>query len=363
MHYCLFLFLSRKFKDIAALPIIMKKITLKDIGEHFGVSISTVSKAVRDSHEISRELKHKIQAYAKEKHYKPNKSALNLLKKKTKTIGVVIPNILNYFFVQVVYGIEKIANEKGYNIITCLSDESNEKEGKTLEVLGSGTVDGLILSLTDDSKSNNNIDYLKEIADNQIPLVLFDRVTDLVACDKVIVDDYLSGYKTTEYLLSIGCKNIAVINPLINCDIGELRIQGYKKALHKNGISFDDGMLLNINSKQDLDLEMSFLLNYKTVDALLCLDEITAVKVQKIVKERGYSIPKDISIIGFTNGQLSQYVTPAMTTVSQHGKYIGEMSAKMLIQRIEEPDANEVFETKVVKTSLIVRESTRKAAE
>ncbi|WP_298504444.1 LacI family DNA-binding transcriptional regulator [uncultured Maribacter sp.] len=338
----------------------MKKITLKDIGEHFGVSISTVSKAVRDSHEISKELKLKIQTYAKEKHYKPNKLALNLLNKSTRTIGVVVPNILNYFFIQVLYGIEQIANEKGYSIISCVSDESNEKEGKTLEVLDAGTVDGLIISLTDDSRLNKNIGYLKEIAESQIPLVLFDRVTDLIACDKVVVDDYESGFKTTEYFINIGCKNIAVVTPISNSNIGKLRIEGYKKALLKNNILFDEGMILNIGPKQDLDLEMSFLLNYKKVDALLCLDEITAVQVQSIVKERGYSVPGDISIIGFTNGQLSQYVTPAMTMVSQHGKYIGEMAAKMLIKRIEEPETYKAYETKVIKTSLIVRESTRK---
>lgn len=338
----------------------MKKITLKDIGKHFGVSISTVSKAVRDSHEISTELKLKIQKYAKENNYKPNKVALSLLNKSTKTIGVVIPNILNYFFIQVLYGIEKIANEKGYNIISCISDESNEKEGKTLEVLDAGTVDGLIMSLTNDSAINKNISYLQEIASNQIPVVLFDRVSDAINCDKVIVDDYESGFKTTEYFINIGCKNIAVITPISNSNIGKLRIDGYKKALHKNGISFDEGMILNIEPKHDLDLEMSFLLNYKKIDALLCLDEITAVKVQSIVKERGYSVPGDISIIGFTNGQLSKYVTPAMTMVSQHGKYIGEMASKMLIKRIEEPDSEEPFETKVIKTSLIVRESTKK---
>ncbi len=338
----------------------MKKITLKDIGKHFGVSISTVSKAVRDSHEISAELKLKIQKYAKENNYKPNKLALNLLNKSTKTIGVVVPNILNYFFIQVLYGIEKIANEKGYNIISCVSDESNEKEGKTLEVLDAGTVDGLIISLTNDSEVNKNLSYLQEIESSQIPLVLFDRVTDLIDCDKVIVDDYEAGFKTTEFLINIGCKNIALVNPIGNSNIGKLRLDGYKKSLAKNKIAFDDGMILNLGPKQDLDLEMSFLLNYKKVDAILCLDEITAVKIQTLVKERGYSVPGDISIIGFTNGQLSKYVTPAMTMVSQHGKYIGETAAKMLIKRLEEPDANFPFETKVIKTSLIVRESTKK---
>ena len=141
----------------------MKKVTLKDIAGYFNVSISTVSKAVNDSHEISSQLKLKIQEYAKEKHYKPNRLALNLLNRSTNTIGVVVPNILNYFFVQVLYGIEKVANENGYNIISCISDESSSKESKTLEFFDSGTVDGLIISLAEETQNDNKHEALKDV--------------------------------------------------------------------------------------------------------------------------------------------------------------------------------------------------------
>lgn len=336
----------------------MKKITLKDIASHFKVSISTVSKAINDSHEISAALKLRIQQYAKEKHYKPNRLALNLLNKSTKTIGVVVPNILNYFFVQVLYGIEKVANEKGYNIISCISDESLVKETKTLEFLDSGTVDGLIISLAEETQNNNSFEALRAILDNDIPLVLFDRITEAVDCDKVIVDDAEAGYKITKYLISIGSKNIAVVNPISSSSVGKLRVEGYKKALAEVGVDYDPKLILNITEKDDLDLLMSFLLNYKNIDAIIGFDEITAVRVLQIVKERGYNVPGDISIIGFTNGQLSKYVTPALTMVSQHGKYIGEMTAKLLIDRISNPD--KPYETKTVKTSLLVRDSTKK---
>lgn len=336
----------------------MKKITLKDIASHFKVSISTVSKAINDSHEISAALKLRIQQYAKEKHYKPNRLALNLLNKNTKTIGVVVPNILNYFFVQVLYGIEKVANEKGYNIISCISDESLVKETKTLEFLDSGTVDGLIISLAEETQNKNSFEALRAILDNDIPLVLFDRITEVVECDKVIVDDAEAGYKTTKHLISIGSKNIAVVNPISSSSVGKLRVEGYKKALAEVGVDYDRKLILNITEKDDLDLLMSFLLNYKTIDAIIGFDEITAVRVLQIVKERGYNVPGDISIIGFTNGQLSKYVTPTLTMVSQHGKYIGEMTAKLLIDRISNP--NKPYETKTVKTSLLVRDSTKK---
>jgi LacI family transcriptional regulator len=336
----------------------MKKITLKDIAKHFGVSISTVSKAVNDSHEISDALKKQIQQFAKDQHYKPNKLALNLLNRSTKTIGVIVPNILNYFFVQVLYGIEKVANENGYNIISCISNESYEKESKTIALLDSGTVDGLIISLAEETQVNDKIDALWELSNSQIPLVLFDRVSDSIACDKVIVDDLEAGYKSTKHFLNIGCNTVAFVSPIGKSSVGKLRLEGYKKALKENNIIFDEKLVLHFTEKEDLQLLMSLLLNYKPIDGILGLDEITAVKILEIVKSSGYNVPDDISIIGFTNGQLSKYVTPSLTMVSQHGKYIGERAAQLLINRINNPEQS--LKTQVVKTSLLIRDSTKK---
>lgn len=338
----------------------MKKITLKDIAAHLEVSISTASKAINGSHEISAAVTEKIQKYAKEKHYKPNRLALNLLNKSNKTIGVIVPNILNYFFVQVLYGIEKVANEKGYNIISCISDESFEKESKTLEFLDSGTVDGLIVSLSEETQDTERVEALMDIVDSQIPLVLFDRVSDLVECDKVVVDDFEAGYTSTKHFLDTGCKTVALVSPISKSSVGKLRFEGYKKALQEQNISFDKNLIVNFGAHDDLDVLMSLLLNHAPIDAILGLDEITAVKVLQIIKSRGFRVPEDISIIGFTNGQLSEFVTPALTTVSQHGKYIGESAAKQLIERIEGTQEDESeFNTKIVKTNLIIRNSTR----
>ena len=339
----------------------MKKITLKDIAAYFDVSISTASKAINGSHEISEALKEKIQKYAKEMHYKPNRMALNLLNKSNRTIGVIVPNILNYFFVQVLYGIEKVANENGYNIISCISDESFDKESKTLAFLDSGTVDGVIVSLSEETQEKRKVEAFMDILGNQIPLVLFDRVSDLVSCDKVIVDDYEAGYTSTQYFLNTGCKTIAIISPIAHSSVGKLRFNGYKKALEDNGISFQENLVVNYSKKDDLDVLMSLLMNSGPVDAILGLDEITAVRVLQVLKSKNYRVPEDVSIIGFTNGQLSKYVTPALTTVSQHGKYIGELSANQLIKRIKHQNMDELpFETKVVKTSLLIRDSTKK---
>ncbi|UJH68522.1 LacI family DNA-binding transcriptional regulator [Allomuricauda sp. SCSIO 65647] len=339
----------------------MSKLTLKDIAKHFKVSVSTVSKAINDSYEISEKLKGEIKEYAKAHHYRPNKVALNLINRNTKTIGVVIPNILNYFFVQVIYGIEKVTDEKGYSIITCITNQSLEKETKTLELLSNGSVDGVIISsAAEENELPHHAEHLRELSENQIPLVMFDRVTNLIDCDKVIVDDFEAGYKATKFFIQTGCRTIAIVTPIVDSVISRLRIEGYKKALIENNIPFDDKLVEATDSKEDLELTLSLLLNYKKIDGIMALDEITAVKVMSIVKSRGYHVPNDISIIGFTNGELSKYVTPSITMVSQHGMYIGETVAKILIDRIENKDSDDQFETKTIRTSLVVRDSTLK---
>ena len=337
----------------------MSKLTLKDIAKQFNVSVSTVSKAINDSYEISEKLKAEIKEYARLNHYRPNKIALNLINRNTKTIGVVIPNILNYFFVQVLYGIEKITDEKGYSIITCITNQSLEKETKTLELLSNGSVDGVIISsAAEESQLPIHTEHLKELLENQIPLVMFDRVANLIDCDKVIVDDFEAGYKATKFFIQTGCKIIAVITPIVDSAISRLRIEGYRKALQEYDIPFDDKLVESTDSEEDLELTLSLLLNYRNIDGIMALDEITAVRVMGIVKTRGYHVPKDISIIGFTNGELSKNVTPSITMVSQHGKYIGETVAKILIDRIEEVGTKKAFETKTIRTSLVVRNST-----
>ncbi len=339
----------------------MNKITLKDIAANFGVSISTVSKAINDSHEIGEALKLKIQQYALAHHYRPNKLALNLLYRNTKTIGVVIPNILNYFFVQVIYGIEQVANEHGYSIITCITNQSLKKETKTLQLLSTGSVDGIIISSTaEEYELDKHAVHLKELSEYQIPLVMFDRVIDKVACDKVVIDDFEAGYKATKFFIETGCTTIAIVDPISHSVISRHRIEGYKKALKEHDIAHDENLLVDIDDEKNLDLKLSLLLNYKDIQGILVLDELNAVKVMKIVKSRGYHVPNDISIIGFTNGVLSEYVTPSITMVSQHGQYIGETVANILINRIEKESDEEAFQTKTIKTSLVVRDSTLK---
>ena len=333
-----------------------KRITLKDIAKTFDVSIATVSKALNDSHEISTKTKAKIQEYAKTHHYKPNVTALNLLNKNTKTIGVVIPNIMNSFFAKVFVGIENVASQNGYHLVSCISNESYEKEVKTLELLKYGTLDGIIISLAEETQIKKDYTHLKNTLNEGIPIVMFDRVSDELDCDKVVVNDLEGAFEATSHLIKSGCKRVALISVIDNLSVGKLRVEGYKKALQTFNIPIEERIIVRIGRDEDFDTAMKIILSDKTIDGLLCLEESAAVNVSRIVKQMNYRIPETMSIACFTNGKLLQHMTPSISAISQHGKYIGETAASMLIERIEKE--GKPFTTKVIKTSLIEREST-----
>lgn len=336
------------------------KITLKDIAAHFKVSISTVSKALNDSHEISGATKKKITAYAKKHHYRPNLNAVNLRKEQTATIGVIIPNILNYFFAQVFSGIENVANKKGYNIISCISNESVDKEIAITKMLKDGLVSGLLVSLSEETEKLKKIDHFKTFNDIGVPIVMFDRVTEAIDCDKIVIDDMMGAYNATSHFIKSGCKRIAVASILDYLEIGRLRIAGYKKCLRDNNIEIDERLIIRNFDKSFFDTEIKSMLSNQKVDAILGLEEFTAVTAMTIAKSMGFRIPQDISIIGFTNGMLPKYVTPTITSISQHGKFIGEKATEMLIDRIEEDsDILQPFQTQTIKTSMILRDSTK----
>ncbi|OCB77462.1 LacI family transcriptional regulator [Flavobacterium piscis] len=337
------------------------KATLKQIAKELGVSVSTVSKALNDSPEISEQTKVKIKEYAKLKNYKPNVIGLNLKNRKTKTIGVIIPNILNSFFAKVFSGIEKVADKKGYNVITCISNESLEKEIHTLEMLSNGTIDGFILSVSQEAQKLQDYSHFSAIINDGTPIVMFDRIADEVECDKVVVDDFDSALNSTQHLINLGCKNIALISSVDNLSVGKLRADGYLKALADNNIPVNEKIILRTDSEDDMKAKIDAIFDNK-IDAIFALDENDSVAALRVSLKKGYKVPEDISIIGFADGILaSRRLSPSLTTVSQHGIEIGEVAAKQLIKRLEEKeDETSDYETIVIKTKLKERESTRK---
>jgi len=337
-----------------------EKATLKQIAKELNVSVSTVSKALNDSPEISEPTKIKVQEYAKLKNYKPNIIGLNLKNRKTKTIGVIIPNILNPFFAKVFSGIEKVAEGKGYNVITCISNESLEKEIHTLDMLSNGTIDGFILSISEEAQKLGEFSHFKEIINDGTPIVMFDRITDEVACDKVVVDDFDSVVNATSHLIKSKCKNIAFLSSIDDLSVGKLRAEGYEKALKDNGISVNKNLIVRANTTDDFDVQLQKLIDNQKIDGILAIDEHASTMAVKATIKKGYKIPEEVSIIGIADGVWSKRLTPSLTTISQHGPEIGEAAADLLIKKLESKDENYTFKTSVIKTELRQRESTRK---
>jgi len=342
------------------------KITLKDIAKELSVSISTVSKALNDSHEISEELREKIKAFADFYHYRPNSLALKLRNNKTMIIGVIIPEIVHHFFSEIISGVEKFANGRDYNVMICLSNESYEKEKLNLKMLANGSVDGLLVSIAKETLEIGNFDHFKDLEDYNIPLVLFDRVSDEIHCDKVIVDDTGGAYKATKHLIEIGCKRIAIITTPDFVNVGALRTEGYIKALEEDGRKVSHDLIYKVSEKSNIHDQIEVFFNEldEMPDGVLAVNEIYAAIAMKIIKEKDLKIPEDVAIIGFTDGLISAFSTPALSTVAQHGYMMGEHAAELLLDRIQKNDSNEVkFERKVISTDLRIRKSTQNIVE
>jgi LacI family transcriptional regulator len=322
------------------------KATLKQIAKELGVSVSTVSKALNDSPEISDPTKIRVQEYAKLKNYKPNIIGLNLKNRSTKTIGVIIPNILNSFFAKVFTGIEKVADEKGYKVITCISNESLEKEIGVLEMLSNGTIDGFLLSISKEAQKAQKFDHFKSIINEGTPIVMFDRIADEVNCDKVIVDDFDSAINATNHLIDTGCKNIALFSTIKQLSVSNLRSQGFYKAFEQKGLKVNEDLIILTDNIEEFDEKIQGFFDANLVDGVFALDEHTSVTTMKIALKKGMKIPEDLSIIGFADGVWSRRMTPSLSTVSQHGPEIGE--------------ENYTHRTVVIKTELRQRDSTRK---
>ncbi len=336
------------------------KATLKQIAKELGVSVSTVSKALNGSPEISEPTKQRVQEYAKLKNYKPNVIGLNLKNRRTKTIGVIIPNILNHFFAKVFSGIEKVADEKGYKVITCISNESLEKEINALEMLSNGTIDGFILSISEESQKLKKFDHFTTIINEGTPIVMFDRIVDEVNCDKVIVDDLESAINATEHLIKTGCKKIALLSSIDNLSVGKLRAKGFYDAMAKHGVKVDDSLVILTENAEDFNKRIGGFFIKNKPDGVFALDEHASVTAMKLGIQNGYKIPQQLSLIGFADGVWSRRLTPSLSTVSQHGPEIGEVAAQLLIDKLESKEETFTFSTTTIKTELRQRDSTKK---
>lgn len=347
-----------------------KRATLKQLARELDVSISTVSKALKNSPEISQDTKDKVKAFAKLLNYRPNNIALSLKNRKTKTIGIIIPDIVHHFFTKVIKGVENYANAHGYNVIVGLSNESFSNEVINMEMLANGSIDGFIISMSRETMQMQDYQHFTECLNEGIPLVMFDRIANEIPCDKVAVDDTKGARIATETLLKKGAKNVAIITTKDYVSVGRLRTKGYLEALDAYDINPIADLILKIDDDllyedhlENLETQIQKLLKkYPDIDGIFAVNELYAVVAMKVAKELGIEIPNKLQVIGFTDGMLSKHATPALSTVSQHGEAMGEKAAELLIRRIDERVADSPIQpvkTTIISTDLILRNSTK----
>ena len=330
--------------------------TIHDIARKLNISASTVSRALNDNPVISKKTRKKVKETATTMGYRPNTLAASFRTKRTNTIGVIVPLINRHFFSSVISGIEEVAYKMGFTVSISQSNDQFEKETKIANTLFTNRVDGIILSIAMETRQ---YDHLKLFSAKKIPLVFFDRVVDEIDSHKIVVDDMGGGYLVTKHLLEQGARNIAHIGGPLNLKIYEDRQAGYVKALEEAGIRVNHSMIINNSLRKDEGLlaVQTLLKSNERIDAFFCANDTTALSTIIYLKSIGKKVPDDVLVMGFSNEPFSEVVTPSISTVMQPGFQMGKKAAELLIEQISNKSGNTDFQTIVMPTDLIIRES------
>jgi DNA-binding LacI/PurR family transcriptional regulator len=336
-------------------------ITIKDIAKALGLSTSTVSRALRDSYEISPETKKLVTDYAEKNNYHPNPIALSLKERRSRSIGVIVCEIANSYFSQIINGIESIAYNHGYNVIIAQSRESFDREMLNLQYLTSRSIDGLIISISTETK---DFSYFKELHQKGLPIVFFDRIVDEIETHKVIADNFKGAYDATVHLINCGYQRIASISNPELLSITKERLAGYKAALADNGIKFNEEQIkycqhggMIVSEVEDVVNEL-FKMKQKP-DAIFASADKLTTSCLRILKAKGLKVPEDIGLIGFSNSDLTELLDPPLSIIKQPAFEMGEVAMNLLLQLIESKRPVTDFETKVLSTELLIRGSTK----
>ncbi|WP_299337885.1 LacI family DNA-binding transcriptional regulator [uncultured Psychroserpens sp.] len=341
----------------------MKPVTLKQIAELLGISVTTVSKALKDYPDVSKKTRKLVRETAEQLHYRPNSFAVNLRTKESKTIGLIIPEVVHHFFSTVIKGIIAQAEKKGYLVIILQSNESYELEKKQIDLLLSKHVDGILISLANET---SDFKHLTDIIDQGKPIVMFDKIAKIVNCSKVIIDDRKAAYIATQHLIDTGCKRIAHFRgPLLPQNSID-RFLGYKKALLDNNLPYDPS-LVYICDCSDLSFEegkenaSKLLEDHDDVDGIFINTDMVAIGAITEFNDRGIKIPNDIAIVGFSNWFMSSAITPSLSTIDQPGFQMGKIAFKQLYKELKAIKKGKEIHPKIIEleTSLVKRNSTK----
>lgn len=334
------------------------QITIKDIARILGISPSTVSRALKDHPDINVDTKKAVNELAGKLKYQPNAVALSLKNSRSNTIGVIIPEIVHYFFSSVISGIEDVASRKGFTVIICQSNESYQREMANAKALLSHRVDGILISI---SKETDSFDHFVNLQEGGIPLVFFDRIAPGVNADQVIIDDIDASYNATRHLIESGCKRIAHFAGPQGLVIGRDRLQGYLNALTEAGLPIDNRLIIEADTFEKARNTVVEMLDARIIpDGIFAVNDMTAIGAMQTILKRGYKIPGDISIVGFSDGYLSGITDPNLSSVDQHGYEMGTTAAELLFHRILFEEDEYIPEVKVLTADLIVRGSSVK---
>lgn len=340
----------------------MKETTLKEIAETLGISITTVSKALKNYPDVSEKTRKAVVALADELNYTPNSFAVNLRTKESKTIGLIIPEVVHHFFSNVINGIIAEAEKKGYLVIILQSNESLELEKKQVALLVNKRVDGIIMSLSNES---NNDFHIKEILRKEIPLVQFDKISKLIPSSKVIINDQKAAMEAVQHLIDKGCKKIAHIRGPENPQNAIDRFIGYKKALEKNGIPYDSKLVYtckNVTFEEGVEFAKQIVEDHPDVEGIFVITDLVAVGVLAYFNEKEIQVPNQIAVIGFSNWFMSQVITPKLSTVDQPSYEMGVAAFGLLLEEMICHKDGKVFVPRTIEleTSIIERESSLK---
>ncbi len=335
-------------------------LTMKDIARELGISVATVSRALKDSPRISEERRRLIQQYAREHNFYPNAIGEALRHSRvmpSRIIGVIVPEFTHYYFSSILTGIEEAAMAHGYYIMVALSNEQYEREARICEMFHRQKVCGVIVSQAKDTKDYS---HFQKLIDSRIPIVFYDRICTGVNASRVVVDDYMGAFNAVSYLINTGCRRIAFFGSPMQLEISKNRFNGYKDALLKQGLPYDEHLTRICDNRRDAEMITPELFDGDYYpDAFFAVNDDTAIGILYTVKRMGLRVPEDISICGFTNGQRAVACDPMLTTVEQRGYRVGEEAVEILIDKVEGRIPLEKIEKRVVRTSLIIRGTTR----
>lgn len=335
-------------------------ITMKDIARELGVSVATVSRALKDSPRISPERKAMIQQYAREHNFFPNVIAESLRYSRImpqKVIGVIIPQFAHYYFSTILSGIEEEASAHGYRIMVAQSGERYEREVKICESFYQNKVCGVIVS---QAKDTRKYDHFQQLLNNGLPLVFYDRICTGLNASRVVVDDYFGAFTAVKYLADTGCRRIAFFGSPMTMEISKNRLNGYKDALLKSGMKVEDSLIHICDNRADAEVIAPAILKADDrPDGFFAVNDDTAIGILYAAKRMGLRVPADVSICGFTNGERAIACDPMLTTIEQRGKRVGEEAADILIGQVEGTIPKDEAVKRIVRTKLIIRGTTK----